>query len=69
MLSFAAIISCSPDSQQQNQSNAPMDTSTVTINSESGLIEANTALYDGLNAMFTGDIEPLNKLWSHSENV
>lgn len=27
------------------------------------LNEANNQLYAGLNAMFTGDLEPLNNLW------
>lgn len=31
--------------------------------------EANDQLYAGLNEMFTGDLERLNKLWSHTESI
>lgn len=33
------------------------------------LIEANNQLYAGLNEMFTGNLEPLNNLWSHSDSI
>jgi hypothetical protein len=33
------------------------------------LIEANNQLYDGLNEMFTGNLEPLNNLWSHTASI
>ena len=33
------------------------------------LIEANNQLYDGLNAMFNGNLEPLNDLWSHTDSI
>ena len=31
--------------------------------------KANELLYTGLNAMFTGDLEILNNLWSHSNSI
>ena len=33
------------------------------------LIEANNQLYAGLNAMFTGNLESLNDLWSHTDSI
>ncbi|MAZ94039.1 MAG: hypothetical protein CMF58_06415 [Lentimicrobiaceae bacterium] len=33
------------------------------------VIEANNKLYAGLNEMFMGNFEPLNKLWSHSDSI
>jgi len=33
------------------------------------LINANNRLYDGLNAMFAGNVEPLNNLWSRSDSI
>jgi ketosteroid isomerase-like protein len=33
------------------------------------LIEANKQLYAGLNEMFTGNLETLNKLWSHTDSI
>jgi ketosteroid isomerase-like protein len=33
------------------------------------LTEAHNQLYAGLNKMFTGDIEPLNNVWSHSDSI
>lgn len=42
---------------------------TTTMSAEQEIRAANDRLYEGLNAMFTGDLEPLNKLWSHSDNI
>ncbi|MBK5269512.1 MAG: hypothetical protein JJE22_00730, partial [Bacteroidia bacterium] len=36
---------------------------------EQEIRSANDQLYAGLNAMFTGDLELLNNLWSHSEYI
>jgi len=33
------------------------------------ITKANNQLYAGLNEMFKGNIEPLNKLWSHSDET
>ena len=33
------------------------------------ITEANNQLYTGLNAMFTGDLDMLNNLWSHTEAI
>ena len=40
------------------------------INTEiAEITEAHNQLYAGLNKMFTGDIEPLNNVWSHSDSI
>lgn len=36
---------------------------------ENEIIKANEKLYAGLNEMFTGNLETLNNLWSHTENI
>ncbi len=33
------------------------------------LLEINNLFYDGLNSMFKGDVEPLNKIWSHGDFI
>lgn len=33
------------------------------------LLQANDALYAGLNEMFIGNLEPLEALWSHSDSI
>ncbi len=38
-------------------------------NAEQGLRAANDSLYAALNAMFTGNLEPMNAVWSHGEYV
>ncbi len=36
---------------------------------EKGLRQANDQLYSALNAMFTGELAPLEAIWSHQEDV
>ena len=36
---------------------------------EQGIRKANSNFYEALNAMFTGDLEPMNAIWSHSNDV
>jgi ketosteroid isomerase-like protein len=38
-------------------------------NAEQSLREANDQFYAALNAMFVGEIEPMNAIWSHDEGV
>ncbi len=39
------------------------------VTDESSVREANAEFYQSLNAMFTGDLEPMKRLWSHSKDV
>lgn len=36
---------------------------------EQAVLKANDAFYGALNAMFTGEIAPMEKVWSHAEDV
>ncbi|MEM0967362.1 MAG: nuclear transport factor 2 family protein [Verrucomicrobiota bacterium] len=36
---------------------------------EAAVREANAGFYEALNAMFTGDLEPMKEVWSHSDTV
>ncbi len=36
---------------------------------EQALKEATDKFYEALNSMFTGDIEPMKKVWSHADDV
>ncbi|MFA6517931.1 MAG: nuclear transport factor 2 family protein [Bacteroidia bacterium] len=49
-----------------------MNDKVMQTNSTSNMADlqrANDQLYAGLNDLFKGDVEPLNKLWSHSETI
>ncbi|MCX6189394.1 MAG: nuclear transport factor 2 family protein [Bacteroidetes bacterium] len=63
-----AIISCNSctNKQQQTADNADSKTNKMKIEE---IIEANNELYAGLNAMFIGNLEALNALWSHSDSI
>jgi len=57
--------SCSGN-QQQAAENSSRKTNQVKI---AELLEANSELYTGLNAMFTGNLDILNNLWSHNDSI
>lgn len=54
------VISCEPSSNDKPQP--------IMENQES-LRVANAQLYEALNRMFKGEIEPINNVWSHSEEI
>jgi len=54
-LVFAATVSA------RDAGDAPANESTVQ--------EATAGFYTALNAMFTGDVEPMKEVWSHAEDV
>jgi ketosteroid isomerase-like protein len=39
------------------------------MNNQESLKAANDRLYEALNVMFTGDVEPINNVWSHSNDI
>lgn len=39
------------------------------LKTEQELLDANDSFYAALNAMFTGNIEPMNAIWSHTDNI
>lgn len=53
------ISSCDPMTEKNQSMN----------NNSEQLRQANDELYAGLNTLFTGDPEPLNDLWSHSDSI
>lgn len=54
------VISCEPTSNDKLQP--------IMENQES-LRVANAQLYEALNRMFKGEIEPINNVWSHAEEI
>ena len=52
--------SCGPGKTSEK---SPAGTSTQELRA------ANDSLYAALNAMFTGNLEPMNNIWSHTDNV
>ncbi len=53
ILALAAVLSASPSDAQQEQE----------------LKAANDRFYAALNAMFTGELAPMNAIWSHRDDV
>lgn len=60
---------CNSKTIEQNKTSDTTVSEIDKTKTEQGLREANDKLYAGLNAMFIGNLEPLNNLWSHSENI
>lgn len=54
------VISCEPSSSDKQQ---------PSMENQESLRAANAQLYEALNLMFKGEIEPINKVWSHSEEI
>jgi len=44
-------------------------TSIASEDDKKGVNEAVKQFYVALNAMFTGDLEPMKKVWSHADDV
>ena len=42
---------------------------TLAAEEEEAVSEANTQFYSALNAMFTGDVNPMEEVWSHADDV
>ncbi len=64
-LAITFCTSCS-NHQQQTSETAVQDANPLNMDD---LIKANNRLYDGLNTLFAGNVEPLNNLWSHSDSI
>lgn len=62
------IFSCNSNSLNTQNTVEKIDTKTNDMKLDE-IIKANNQLYAGLNEMFKGNIEPLNKLWSHSDET
>ena len=61
--------SCNSKTAEQQPTSDSTIMDSTKIKNEQGIREANEKLYSGLNAMFTGNLEPLNNLWSHTETI
>ena len=63
-----AVFSINPVFSQEEKASAPggiAPSSAV----EKGLRAASDRFYAALNAMFTGDLAPMNAIWSHGDDV
>ncbi len=60
ILTILLFSSCAPKSAPDQPTQEQLETE---------LREANDQFYAALNAMFVGDLEPMNNIWSHSEEV
>lgn len=65
LMTIAYCNSCN-SKQEQTRDNAVPKTSELKTEE---LIEANNLLYAGLNEMFTGNLETLDNLWSHTNEI
>jgi ketosteroid isomerase-like protein len=63
------ILSCgNKKTEEQNNANAASSIEN-NLSDEQGLRAANDSLYAALNAMFTGNLEPMNAIWSHADYI
>lgn len=66
LLVYSFFTSCNTEQNHPHATNVSKADKTKI---EMELRAANDELYAGLNEMFKGNLEPLNNLWSHSENI
>jgi ketosteroid isomerase-like protein len=64
---FGIFSACGP--KNAGQQNTTDSTATNGVSAEAGIRAANDSLYSGLNAMFAGDLQTLENLWSHTETI
>ncbi len=70
LISTSIILSSCGNMKTEEQNKTDIYVSNETIRqTEQQLLAANDSLYAALNAMFTGNLEPMNALWSHSEKI
>jgi ketosteroid isomerase-like protein/predicted small secreted protein len=69
ILVIAMTISSCNSANENKQDTHSTTQSTTNKMIEKEILEANDQLYTGLNAMFAGDLEILNNLWSHSDSI
>ncbi len=61
--------SCGPGSTGDQNTTTASTLKNDRLKTEQELHAANDSLYAALNAMFTGNLDPMNKLWSHSDYI
>jgi len=70
VLIFSIIISSCNNKKSEEQNNTKVLTSKENkLKIEKEILAANDSLYAALNAMFTGNLEPMNSIWSHADYV
>lgn len=68
LLIFAALLAVNSSFAQQEKSST-RSAGEQTTEAEKGLRAANDQFYAALNAMFTGDLAPMNAIWAHQDEV
>lgn len=62
-------IGCNSNTTTEQKSTAATNTTDNKMKAEQDLRAANDQLYAALNAMFTGDLAPMDSIWSHGSDV
>lgn len=68
-LVLAACLAVNAGFTRQQQSSAAASAAPLSASAEKELRTANDQFYAALNAMFTGDLAPMNAIWSHRSDV
>jgi len=63
------LTSCSEKKTETKNASGTDSSQTNKINNDLAVSAANDQLYKALNAMFTGNLEPMNNIWSHQNDV
>ena len=69
LISSIVFSACGSKKTQEQNTSSALTSKENKLKTEQELRMANDSLYAALNAMFTGNMEPMNALWSHGDNV
>ncbi|MEI8006299.1 MAG: nuclear transport factor 2 family protein [Bacteroidota bacterium] len=69
LVTFFILSSCGPKKNDEQDTSNASALKNDKLKTEQALRVANDSLYAALNAMFTGNLDPMNKLWSHSDDI
>ena len=64
-----SISSCNSNKTTENNQQDVSNSAEMKMRAEQGLRAANDQFYAALNAMFTGNLEPMDAIWSHGDQV
>jgi len=69
LISSIIFLSCGNKKTEEQNTTSALTSKENQLKTEQELRAANDSLYAALNAMFTGNLEPMNSIWSHADNV
>ena len=65
----SVLLSCGEKKTREQSSSSTDSSKNNKSNNELALRQVNDQFYASLNVMFTGNLEPMNAIWSHSKDI